>query len=148
VRRLSGIEHRTLTPVRRSLILAGGAALLVAAGAVTTSPAGAAPTCVPIDTTGQPTLGYNPGPQAPSYFAADFPAVQDHQLGYRAGGFGGLERHGKLHHTPVIFVHGNQADAQNWLSAMLQIEAAQPNGIYGALCGAPTLTGPAASCFP
>jgi hypothetical protein len=27
-----------------------------------------------------------------------------------------------------------------------QIEAAQPNGLYGALCGVPALTGPALGC--
>jgi hypothetical protein len=45
---------------------------------------------------------------APSYFASDFPSIKDQTLGYRIGGFGGLKRHAKLHHTPVVFVHGNQ----------------------------------------
>src|SRR4051794_27225699 len=104
-------------------MLAFGLALvLCSAVAFTAAPAGAAPACTPLDTTGQPTLGYNPGPQAPSYFASDFPTVLDQQLAYRVGGFGGLKRRAKLHHTPVVFVHGNQADAQNWLSVMLQFQ--------------------------
>jgi pimeloyl-ACP methyl ester carboxylesterase len=104
------------------LVLAGIASLAIAAGTVTASSAAAASACTPVDTTGQPTLGFNPGPAAPAYFAPDFAAIQDQQLGYRIGGVGGLRRHAKLRHTPVVFVHGNQVDAQNWLSVMLQFQ--------------------------
>ena len=48
--------------------------------------------------------------------------IKDQQLGYRIGGFGGVKRRAKLRHTPVVFVHGNQADTQNWLSVMLQFQ--------------------------
>jgi pimeloyl-ACP methyl ester carboxylesterase len=130
--------------------------VLLAAAALTASPApaaAAAPACVPIDTTGEPTLGNNPGPQAPAYFARDLPAITDQTLGYRIGGFGGLERHAKLHHTPVIFVHGNQVDAQNWLSVMLQFQndagysmqemyALSYNGLENYYAGAPVATPP------
>jgi len=108
---------------RRSLLVCG---LLVAAAAagLLAAPRGEAkaPACTPVDTTGQPTLGDNPGPAAPGYFARDFPAIADQTLGFPLGGFGGIARHAKLRHTPVIFVHGNQADAQNWLDAMLQFQ--------------------------
>jgi len=140
--------------LRRSLTLAGIAALLIAAGTLDTSPAAAAaPACTPINTTGEPTLGFNPGPQAPSYFAPDLPQIQDQQLGYRVGGFGGRKRRAKLHHTPVVFVHGNQADAQNWLSVMLQFQndagysmqemyALSYNGLGNYYAGAPVASAP------
>jgi pimeloyl-ACP methyl ester carboxylesterase len=38
------------------------------------------------------------------------------------GGFGGVRRGAALRHTPVVFLHGNQADAQNWLAVMLQFQ--------------------------
>jgi pimeloyl-ACP methyl ester carboxylesterase len=67
-------------------------------------------------------MGRGSPPVAPSYFAKDFPALTDANWGYRVGGFGGLRRGAKLHHTPVIFVHGNQVDAQNWLDVMLEFQ--------------------------
>jgi pimeloyl-ACP methyl ester carboxylesterase len=135
--------------------LAAGVVLACALGcAALTSPAHAAPpTCVPVDTTGQPTAGLSMPPPAPSYFAPDFPAIQDAQWGYRIGGFGGLRRHAKLHHTPVIFVHGNQVDAQNWLDVALQFQndagysmqefyALSYNGLENYYAGAPATIGP------
>jgi pimeloyl-ACP methyl ester carboxylesterase len=81
------------------------------------------PTCgksvAPAD---QPTTASTPPPAAPAYFARDFPRIIDSRLHVPLGGFGGLRLRGALHHTPVIFVHGNQADAQNWLSVMLQFQ--------------------------
>lgn len=70
----------------------------------------------------QPTTGNSLPPPAPRYFASDFPVIVDRRLHAPIGGFGGIRRHAPLHHTPVIFVHGNQADAQNWLSPMLQFQ--------------------------
>ena len=72
----------------------------------------------------QPTTGQNAQSQtpAPGYFAADLPTFTDTVLGRTVGGFGGLGRGLPIHHTPVIFVHGNQADAQNWLDVMLQFQ--------------------------
>jgi pimeloyl-ACP methyl ester carboxylesterase len=48
--------------------------------------------------------------------------MTDDSWGDPVGGFGGLRRGAPLHHTPVIFVHGNQADGQNWLDVMLQFQ--------------------------
>ena len=95
-------------------------------------------------------------PVAPAYFAADVPAIADSSWGYRIGGFGGLKRGSKLHHTPVIFVHGNQADAQNWLDVMLQFQnlagysmqelwALSYNGLGNYYAGAPTTVAPTAA---
>ena len=82
-----------------------------------------APTCGPsVAPKDQPTNASTPGPQAPSYFAKDFPVIKDSRLGFPVGGFGGLRYRAPIHHTPVVFVHGNQADAQNWLSVMLQFQ--------------------------
>jgi hypothetical protein len=125
-----------------------------AAVALSASPAAAkGPACTPVDTTGQPTLGDNPGPPAPRYFAPDFPVIADQTLGYPLGGLGGIARHAPLRHTPVIFVHGNQVDAQNWLSVMLQFQndagysmqemyALSYNGLENYYAGAPVATPP------
>jgi pimeloyl-ACP methyl ester carboxylesterase len=150
---MRGKDQPALTLLRRNLLLSGLALVLCGAGGFTASRAAAAPACLPLDTTGEPTLGYNPGPAAPSYFAPDFPAIQDQQLGYRVGGFGGVKRRATLRHTPVVFVHGNQADAQNWLSVMLQFQndagystqemyALSYNGLGNYYAGAPIATPP------
>ncbi|HVB27907.1 MAG TPA: hypothetical protein VNE21_08360 [Mycobacteriales bacterium] len=83
--------------------------------------AGGRPRCGPSTApANEPSGGHTMPPAAPAYFAADFPVLPDDQWHYRLGGFGGLHRGARLHHTPVIFVHGNQGDAQNWLDVMLQ----------------------------
>jgi pimeloyl-ACP methyl ester carboxylesterase len=97
----------------------------------------------------QPTTGNSTPPAAPRYFAKDFPTIVDSRLHVPVGGFGGIHRHARLRHTPVIFVHGNQADAQNWLATMLQFQrlagysmqemyAISYNGLGNAYAGAPT----------
>jgi pimeloyl-ACP methyl ester carboxylesterase len=55
-------------------------------------------------------------PQGPAAvrFAKDFPALKDHEWGWRLGGFGGLRRGAPLRHVPVILVHGNNVDAADW----------------------------------
>jgi pimeloyl-ACP methyl ester carboxylesterase len=68
----------------------------------------------------EPTLGRSEPPPAPAYFGPGFPTFPDELWGFPVGGFGGLRFRGRLRHTPVVFVHGNQADAQNWLDVMLQ----------------------------
>lgn len=101
----------------------------------------------------QPTGGHNRPPTGPAYFAPDFPRFPDASWGDPVGGVGGIRRGTRLRHTPVIFVHGNQADAQNWLDVMLQFQnldgysmqemyAISYNGLgnYGA--GAPTRVEP------
>ena len=72
------------------------------------------------------------------------------------GGFGGLGFRAPRHHTPVVFVHGNQADAQNWLDVMLQFQnlagyslqelwALSYNGLGNYYAGAPTTVAPTAA---
>jgi len=66
-----------------------------------------------------PAVGAEPEhaePQGPAKvaFAADFPALVDHEWGFRLGGFGGTARGGPRAHVPVIFVHGNNVDAADW----------------------------------
>lgn len=81
------------------------------------------PNCGPsIAPPNQPSTASDPPPAAPRYFATDFPVIRDGRLNVPLGGFGGIRRGAALHHTPVVFVHGNQADAQNWLSVMLQFQ--------------------------
>jgi pimeloyl-ACP methyl ester carboxylesterase len=64
-----------------------------------------------------------------------------------------VKRRAKLHHTPVVFVHGNQVDAQNWLDVMLQFQsdagysmqemyALSYNGLENYYAGAPVLSPP------
>ena len=55
-------------------------------------------------------------PQGPAKirFAKDFPKLIDHEWLFQIGGFGGVKRHTKLHHVPVIFVHGNNVDHADW----------------------------------
>ena len=119
----------------RRTILPGVAAVLVAAALPLVGAAHAStrtssyphlpgtPTCGPsVAPKNQPTTASTPPPAAPRYFAKDFPVIQDSRLKVPIGGFGGVRRGAALKHTPVVFVHGNQADAQNWLSAMLQFQ--------------------------
>jgi hypothetical protein len=113
--------------------VAGPRAALAAPSAEPATPA-TAPPSLP----GSPVCGPSPAsssePQngrndagarnaSPIYLAPDFPLVADRDpnptLG-ALGGFGGIAFRAPLHHTPVIFVHGNQADAQNWLDVMQQ----------------------------
>lgn len=115
-----------------------------------------APVCGPsLAPADQPTTASSPPPPAPRYFADDFPAITDSRLHVPIGGFGGVRRGAPLHHTPVIFVHGNQADAQNWLSVMLQFQnnahysmqemyALSYNGLGNAGSGTPVTSPPTA----
>jgi Lipase (class 2) len=65
-------------------------------------------------------------PQGPAAvrFAADFPALVDHEWGFRLGGFGGIRAGAPLHHVPVIFVHGNNVDAADWYPVRDDFKAA------------------------
>lgn len=47
-------------------------------------------------------------------FAADFPALADHEWGFAIGGFGGTQRGEAPNHVPVILVHGNNVDHGDW----------------------------------
>ncbi|HEU5034531.1 MAG TPA: hypothetical protein VFT62_07230 [Mycobacteriales bacterium] len=138
---------------RHSAALLAAVGLLSVAGVVATpaqSASRSAPTCRPSDAPAdQPTNGDTPPPPAPAYLANDFPHLRDSRLGFTVGGIGGLHRHAPLRHTPVVFVHGNQADAQNWLSPMLQFQrlagysmqemfALSYNGLGNFYAGAPS----------
>ena len=120
-------------------------------------PSGAAgPVCGPSTApANQPTAGSTLPPAAPWNFAADFPVIHDDRAGYPVGGFGGIRAGAPLHHTPVIFVHGNQADAQNWLDVMASFKtlarytnqemyALSYNGLGNYYAGAPALVAPSA----
>ena len=65
-------------------------------------------------------------PQGPAAvrFAKDFPALKDHEWGWRLGGFGGVRRGAPLKHVPVILVHGNNVDAADWYPVRDQFKAA------------------------
>jgi triacylglycerol esterase/lipase EstA (alpha/beta hydrolase family) len=159
--RLSG--HRRRLPLRTSVRLSAGVALLAAAigagpVAASTRPSlsprlPGSPVCGPSIAGAEPTLASNPPPAAPGYFPRDFPVIQDSRLRVPIGGLGGLRFRMRLHHTPVIFVHGNQADAQNWLSVMLQFQndahytmqemyALSYNGLGNAGSGSPVTDAP------
>jgi len=65
-------------------------------------------------------------PQGPAKvrFAADFPALVDHQWGFRLGGFGGIAAGAPRVHVPVILVHGNNVDAADWYPVRDDFKAA------------------------
>lgn len=54
-----------------------------------------------------------PGPSE-ALFPSDFPIIQDHEWNYRIGGWGGVQQGAPLQHRPIIFVHGNTRDADDW----------------------------------
>src|SRR4029077_11661882 len=55
-------------------------------------------------------------PQGPAAvrFAKDFPRLRDHEWKFPIGGFGGIRKGARLRHVPVIFVHGNRVDHDDW----------------------------------
>jgi pimeloyl-ACP methyl ester carboxylesterase len=140
---------------RRLTVAAGVLALLAAAGAhgVGSRASGMSPSALPACVSSeapndQPTNGGSVPPPAPRYFGAGFPVIRDSRLRVPVGGIGGVAPGRPLRHPPVIFVHGNQADAQNWLSVMLQFQrlahysmqemyAISYNGLGNAYAGAP-----------
>jgi hypothetical protein len=65
-------------------------------------------------------------PQGPAKvaFGAGFPALTDHEWGFRLAGWGGITPAAPLHHVPVIFVHGNNVDAGDWYPVRDQFKAA------------------------
>src|SRR5258708_2494589 len=102
----------------------------------------------------EPQVGHYTPPAAPVLFAADFPHLTDCEWGYPLGGWGGTARHGALHHAPVIFVHGNQVDAENWYLVADQFKrlagytdqemyALSYNGLENVYAGMPVRSQPA-----
>jgi hypothetical protein len=59
-------------------------------------------------------VGHCRPPPADAAFPSDFPILQDQEWGYRLGGWGGLARGHSVRHHPVIFIHGNTGDADDW----------------------------------
>ncbi|HET6794921.1 MAG TPA: hypothetical protein VFH45_10780 [Acidimicrobiales bacterium] len=144
----------TLTPVGPAARADGRGVARVTA--TRGGPGPGAPVCGPSQADPhQPTAGRNRPPAAPAYFGPGFPRFADDSWGDPVGGLGGARPSGRLRHTPVIFVHGNQADAQNWLDVMLQMQndagysmqemyALSYNGLGNFYAGAPTAVAPAA----
>jgi triacylglycerol lipase len=133
---------------------AGAAALIalltallppVAAGADTTA------SCAAV-AAAEPQLGHTQSPAAPAMFAADFPLIPDCEWGYPLGGWGGIAAHAPRTHLPVIFVHGNQADAENWFLVAdrfrqagytdQELYAVSYNGLENASAGMPVAVAP------
>jgi pimeloyl-ACP methyl ester carboxylesterase len=102
-----------------ALVAASAALILAAAGATTVAPAplGSEPASA------DPAHSRPQGPAAVK-FAADFPALVDHEWDFRLGGFGGVRRGAPLQHAPVIFVHGNNVDAADWYPVRDDFKAA------------------------
>jgi pimeloyl-ACP methyl ester carboxylesterase len=124
------------------------ATAVVNPGAVSAAP----PTCAQM-AAAEPQAGHNMPPQANVLFATDFPKLTDCEWGYPLGGFGGIHQGMTLHHTPVIFVHGNQADAENWYLVADQFKqeagytdqelyALSYNGLQNGYAGLPTCCAP------
>jgi triacylglycerol esterase/lipase EstA (alpha/beta hydrolase family) len=71
-------------------------------------------------------VGGHSAPQGPAKvrFAADFPALVDHEWGFAIGGFGGIRRRAPFSHVPVILVHGNNVDHADWYPVRDDFKAA------------------------
>ena len=102
----------------------------------------------------EPSVGNNPPVAAPALFPADFPVLNDCQWPFRLGGWGGIKANSPRRHVPVIFVHGNQADAENWYLVADQFKkdagysdqemyAISYNGLGNTYAGLPTCCTPA-----
>ena len=142
----------------RHTVVATAAALACAtalggATAATTARADSAPTCAQL-AAAEPQTGHTMPPAAPAMFAKDFPVLNDCEWGYQLGGFGGISKGYPLTHTPIVFVHGNQVDAENWFLVADQLKqqagytdqelwAVSYNGLENAYAGMPTCCSPA-----
>lgn len=154
----------------RARILVGAMLAAVVGGLLVTAPPvraaqGSGP-CAHI-TDAEPQTAHNMPPPAPGYitdpanppayphFAPDFPLIKDCEWGYPIGGFGGIRRRAPLNRVPVVFVHGNQVDAENWFLVRDQflklgwtdqeMYAISYNGLENWYAGAPTQSQPDAS---
>jgi len=104
---------RRLVPVSVALI-AGVVAVLVSVAVAAPTARATAPTPCAAVAAAEPQGGHNMPFAGPVLFAADFPRLTDCEWGFPLGGWGGVKRMGPRKHVPVVFVHGNQADAENW----------------------------------
>jgi pimeloyl-ACP methyl ester carboxylesterase len=85
----------------------------------------AATSMVALPATASHTGGHSePQGAAKVRFAADFPALTDHEWGFRIGGFGGIAAGAPLRHVPLILVHGNNVDHADWYPARDAFRAA------------------------
>ena len=131
-------------------------AFLMCGSLLAATPAeGAAPTACASAAAAEPQTGHNMPYPAPVLFAKDFPQLKDCEWGFPLGGWGGIKRHGVRRHVPVIFVHGNQADAENWYLVADQFKklagytdqemyALSYNGLGNAYAGMPLRSQPSA----
>ena len=134
--------------------LLAGVMAWCALAAPTTAAAGTPPTPCAAISAAEPQVGHYMPAAAPVLFAKDFPALFDCEWGYQIGGWGGIQRRSQIRHVPVIFVHGNQADAENWYLVRDQfialagytdqeMYAISYNGLANAYAGMPTRSAPA-----
>jgi pimeloyl-ACP methyl ester carboxylesterase len=139
--------------IRRSLAACLPALVMVLPIVSAPNPAAASTTPCAAIAASEPQTGHTPPPPAPATFAADFPALSDCEWGFRLGGWGGIRAHAPRLHAPVIFVHGNQADAENWFLVADQLRrlagysdqemyAVSYNGLENASAGMPLLSAP------
>ena len=141
--------------LRRGLAAALGAIALLAAagpGGAGATGDGAQTPCASI-AAAEPQSGHSRPPAAPVLFAPDFPRLADCEWGYPLGGWGGVRRGAPRRHVPIVFVHGNQADAENWFLVADQLArrygytrqemyAVSYNGLGNAYAGMPTRSAP------
>jgi pimeloyl-ACP methyl ester carboxylesterase len=126
---------------------------LVAGG---TAPQAATPTPCAAIAAAEPQAGHKSSAPvaAPALFAKDFPVLYDCEWGFQLGGWGGVKAGGSRKHTPVVFVHGNQADAENWFLVKdyftanagytdQEMYALSYNGIENGYAGLPSCCPPA-----
>ena len=132
----------------------GTTGMRAAAAPAPSAAAASTPTCAAA-AAAEPQAGHTMPAQAPALFAPDFPALTDCEWGYPLGGWGGSHAGAALTHTPVIFVHGNQADAENWFLVAdefrslagytdQEMYALSYNGLENAYAGLPTCCTPSA----
>ena len=103
----------------------------------------------------EPQTAHNMPYPAPVMFAPDFPHLTDCEWGFPLGGWGGIKRMGPTKHVPIVFVHGNQVDAENWFLVADQARQApfnytdqemyalSYNGLENAYSGMPVRSAPA-----
>ena len=132
-------------------ILAGVVPIAVAAPTARAT----APTPCAAAAAAEPQAGHNMPFAGPVVFASDFPKLTDCEWGFPLGGWGGVKRLAPRTHVPVVFVHGNQADAENWYLVAEQFHklagytdqemyALSYNGLGNAYAGMPTQSTPSA----
>ena len=140
---------RALTSRLRWLLVAAVAFVPLSSSLPTSS---APPTPCAAIAAAEPQAGHNMPYAGPVLFASDFPQLTDCEWGFPLGGWGGVKHLSARKHVPVVFVHGNQADAENWFLVADQFRAAAGytdqemyalsyNGLGNAYAGMPVQAG-------